>query len=127
MERETGIEPATNGLGSRDSTTELLPPVIGITAEIVTLCGIVKNLPTFGLNTWVNARFHFIKACFGPIGCHSRALGVVVSQWAAVRVGQAVPSLFSAEVHAQVDHCLDEATSRHSCEAGLREFTWCKA
>ena len=25
MERETGIEPATNGLGSRDSTTELLP------------------------------------------------------------------------------------------------------
>jgi hypothetical protein len=26
MERETGIEPATNGLGSRDSTTELLPP-----------------------------------------------------------------------------------------------------
>ena len=27
LERETGIEPATNGLGSRDSTTELLPPV----------------------------------------------------------------------------------------------------
>ncbi len=27
MERETGIEPATNGLGSRDSTTELLPLV----------------------------------------------------------------------------------------------------
>ena len=26
LERETGIEPATNGLGSRDSTTELLPP-----------------------------------------------------------------------------------------------------
>ena len=26
MERETGIEPATNGLGSRDSTAELLPP-----------------------------------------------------------------------------------------------------
>ena len=25
LERETGIEPATNGLGSRDSTTELLP------------------------------------------------------------------------------------------------------
>ncbi len=25
MERETGIEPATNGLGSRDSTAELLP------------------------------------------------------------------------------------------------------
>ena len=40
MERETGIEPATNGLGSRDSTTELLPPVIGITAEIVALCAI---------------------------------------------------------------------------------------
>ena len=40
LERETGIEPATNGLGSRDSTTELLPPVIAITAEIVTLCAI---------------------------------------------------------------------------------------
>ncbi len=26
MERETGIEPATNGLGSRYSTIELLPP-----------------------------------------------------------------------------------------------------
>ena len=26
MERETGIEPATNGLEGRDSTTELLPP-----------------------------------------------------------------------------------------------------
>ena len=25
LERETGFEPATNGLGSRDSTTELLP------------------------------------------------------------------------------------------------------
>ena len=25
MERETGIEPATNGLEGRDSTTELLP------------------------------------------------------------------------------------------------------
>jgi hypothetical protein len=28
MERETGIEPATNGLGSRYSTIELLPPAI---------------------------------------------------------------------------------------------------
>ena len=27
MERETGIEPATNGLGSRYSTIELLPHV----------------------------------------------------------------------------------------------------
>jgi hypothetical protein len=26
VERETGIEPATNGLGSRYSTIELLPP-----------------------------------------------------------------------------------------------------
>jgi hypothetical protein len=26
LERETGIEPATNGLGSRYSTIELLPP-----------------------------------------------------------------------------------------------------
>ena len=49
LERETGIEPATNGLGSRDSTTELLPPVIAITAEIVTLCAILLNLPSFGL------------------------------------------------------------------------------
>lgn len=29
MERETGIEPATNGLEGRDSTTELLPPGSG--------------------------------------------------------------------------------------------------
>ena len=49
LERETGIEPATNGLGSRDSTTELLPPVIGITAEIVTLYAIFKNLPSIDL------------------------------------------------------------------------------
>ncbi len=28
MERETGIEPATNGLGSRYSTIELLPPKV---------------------------------------------------------------------------------------------------
>ena len=49
MERETGIEPATNGLGSRDSTTELLPPVIAVTAEIVTPCAVFKNLPAFGL------------------------------------------------------------------------------
>ena len=34
VERETGIEPATNGLGSRDSTTELLPR--GIEHSIVT-------------------------------------------------------------------------------------------
>jgi hypothetical protein len=27
MERETGIEPATTGLGSRCSTIELLPPL----------------------------------------------------------------------------------------------------
>ena len=31
MERETGIEPATNGLGSRDSTTELLPLDVWLT------------------------------------------------------------------------------------------------
>jgi hypothetical protein len=28
LERETGIEPATNGLGSRYSTIELLPPMV---------------------------------------------------------------------------------------------------
>jgi hypothetical protein len=28
LERETGIEPATNGLGSRYSTIELLPPAL---------------------------------------------------------------------------------------------------
>jgi hypothetical protein len=44
LERETGIEPATNGLGSRDSTTELLPLMIAITAEIVTLCAIFKHV-----------------------------------------------------------------------------------
>jgi hypothetical protein len=47
MERETGIEPATNGLGSRDSTTELLP-LRAVTAEIVTPCSDVKNLPDYG-------------------------------------------------------------------------------
>ena len=34
MERETGIEPATNGLGSRDSTTELLPLVADILTHL---------------------------------------------------------------------------------------------
>jgi hypothetical protein len=48
LERETGIEPATNGLGSRDSTTELLPPVIDRTAEIVTLQAVFKNLAAGG-------------------------------------------------------------------------------
>ena len=33
MERETGIEPATNGLGSRDSTTELLPHGVTLTVN----------------------------------------------------------------------------------------------
>lgn len=36
VERETGIEPATNGLGSRYSTIELLPLDIGdYTASVV--------------------------------------------------------------------------------------------
>ncbi len=36
MERETGIEPATNGLEGRDSTTELLPLVpVGIGVGVV--------------------------------------------------------------------------------------------
>ena len=30
LERETGIEPATNGLGSRYSTIELLPPACSV-------------------------------------------------------------------------------------------------
>ena len=34
LERETGIEPATNGLGSRDSTTELLPLVSRLSASV---------------------------------------------------------------------------------------------
>ena len=33
MERETGIEPATNSLEGCDSTTELLPPSSGLEAE----------------------------------------------------------------------------------------------
>jgi hypothetical protein len=49
MERETGIEPATNGLGSRDSTTELLPPVMAITAEIVTSCAAHRICPILAL------------------------------------------------------------------------------
>jgi hypothetical protein len=37
LERETGIEPATSSLGSWHSTTELLPLVMVVTSEIVTL------------------------------------------------------------------------------------------
>src|SRR3954464_2352577 len=44
LERETGIEPATSSLGSWHSTTELLPPLGAVTAEIVTLCGLLQNL-----------------------------------------------------------------------------------
>ena len=33
MERETGIEPATNGLEGRDSTTELLPLILSERTE----------------------------------------------------------------------------------------------
>ena len=40
MERETGIEPATNGLGSRDSTTELLPPFLLLFRDPSTSLGI---------------------------------------------------------------------------------------
>ena len=36
MERETGIEPATNSLGSCDSTTELLPLKSGRLVEFTT-------------------------------------------------------------------------------------------
>jgi hypothetical protein len=35
VERETGIEPATNGLGSRDSTTELLPRGVTLTRKSI--------------------------------------------------------------------------------------------
>ncbi len=42
MERETGIEPATNGLGSRDSTTELLP--LSVNEQSVTLGKSSRNL-----------------------------------------------------------------------------------
>ena len=34
LERETGIEPATNGLGSRYSTIELLPPAEAVSSRI---------------------------------------------------------------------------------------------
>src|SRR6187200_3651027 len=48
MERETGIEPATNSLGSCDSTTELLPLNDGasILAERVGTPGEVPTLQT---------------------------------------------------------------------------------
>ncbi len=49
MERETGIEPATSSLGSWHSTTELLPPVMTVAAEIVALWATLLNLSTFGL------------------------------------------------------------------------------
>ena len=35
LERETGIEPATNGLGSRYSTIELLPPACSVYQTVV--------------------------------------------------------------------------------------------
>ena len=37
MERETGIEPATNSLEGCDSTTELLPPLIPPLTELLEL------------------------------------------------------------------------------------------
>jgi uncharacterized membrane protein YkgB len=47
VERETGIEPATSSLGSWHSTTELLPLVIAVTAEIVTLCFVLAEPQRF--------------------------------------------------------------------------------
>ena len=43
LERETGIEPATNGLGSRDSTTELLPLALLFSHDNFTPFAIVDN------------------------------------------------------------------------------------
>ena len=55
LERETGIEPATNGLGSRYSTIELLPPgseliIAGVTlwSEGMAGCGDVLPLREYG-------------------------------------------------------------------------------
>ena len=49
MERETGIEPATNSLGSCDSTTELLPlrP-----ADMPSVTPLQKWLQSAGVLTW---------------------------------------------------------------------------
>ena len=66
MERETGIEPATSSLGSWHSTTELLPLVIAVTAEIVTLCFVLAEPATFpksGLHTSSDG----FSICLAPV------------------------------------------------------------
>ena len=40
LERETGIEPATNSLEGCDSTTELLPPCLTATSKLELMIGI---------------------------------------------------------------------------------------
>ncbi len=68
MERETGIEPATNGLGSRDSTTELLPR-----AREIPLCGPTRpgsSQPKLG--SWRRSRKCKSIVRSGPLDSGSR-------------------------------------------------------
>ncbi len=46
LERETGIEPATNGLGSRYSTIELLPLRPNYTPEAMAFAAVDKVAAT---------------------------------------------------------------------------------
>ena len=48
MERETGIEPATNSLEGCDSTTELLPPVFVFNNFTVGCCTICVQMEAKG-------------------------------------------------------------------------------
>jgi len=64
LERETGIEPATPGLGSRCSTIELLPP--GTTAEKIILWRCLSGPPAVQKSFYKNGknfllRYRFLK------------------------------------------------------------------
>ena|GEM_PF-4286996 len=48
VERETGIEPATNGLGSRYSTIELLP-LAGGNSMVAEIAAGAENARLFGI------------------------------------------------------------------------------
>ena len=53
LERETGIEPATNSLGSCDSTTELLPLS---PADMPSVTPSQNRLQSKGVLTWAMGR-----------------------------------------------------------------------
>jgi hypothetical protein len=73
LERETGIEPATNGLGSRYSTIELLPP-LAVSLSHSKLS--IKN----GFAVRADAPSGAIRGCSAPVtrGVATKA-GVILS------------------------------------------------